>query len=101
MRVWVAASIPFCFFREQIQVRDAAHGKRRGAPAQDARERVADAHGTDRAVPLAGEQVAIEPAIRADGVSADPGFPGVLFLEMRAGVTVIADRLERHRLSHF
>ncbi len=85
-------------FGEEVQVRDAADGERRGASAQDAGQRVADADGADRPVALAGEQVAVEPAVGADGVAADAGFPGVLLLEVRAGVPIIAHRLERHRL---
>ena len=98
MRVCAAGIDAFLVFREEVQVGDAAHRERRGAPAQDTRQRVAHAHGTDRPVALAGEQVPVEPAIRADGVAADARFPGVLFLEVRAGVAVIPHRLESHRL---
>ena len=99
MRAWSGALTDLLSCREEAQVRDAAHRERRGLAAQDAGQCVTDADRADGAVALAGEQVAVEPAVAAERVAADAGFPGVLFLEVRAGVEGVANGLERDGLA--
>ena len=45
------------------------------------------------------EQMAVQPAVRADGVAAHAGFPGVLLFKVGARIAIIADRLQSDGLA--
>ena len=75
----------------EVEFFQSPHGVGGGLALHDAREAVADAHGADRAAAGGGDEVAVEPAVGVDGVSGDAGLPGVLLLEVGAGVFVVAD----------
>ena len=71
--------------------------ERRRAAAQNPGQYVADGNRADGAVTLGSDEVAIQPPVGVDRISRDAGFPGILFLEMRASVEVVADGMQRHR----